>query len=89
MITVALYDIIFMDGEMPVMDGLTATRIIRETFDAQTLPVIGVTAHAMICDRERFLNSGMNIYLTKPIQKQLLCNEILRCCSAKNVKEGQ
>ncbi len=83
------YDIILMDGEMPVMDGLTATRIIRETFDAQTLPIIGVTAHAMISDRERFLNSGMNSYLTKPIQKQLLCNEILRCCSIKNVREEQ
>ena len=74
---------------MPVMDGLTATRLIRETFDAKSLPIIGVTAHAMISDRERFLDAGMNSYLTKPVQKQLLYNEILRCYSAKEPKEKQ
>ncbi len=83
------FDIILMDGEMPIMDGLTATRLIRETFDAKSLPIIGVTAHAMISDRERFLDAGMNSYLTKPVQKQLLYNEILRCYSAKEPKEKQ
>lgn len=72
------YDIVLMDGEMPVMDGLTATRKIRKTFDAKSLPIIAVTAHAMLHDHERFLNAGMNPYLTKPIQKQILFSEILR-----------
>jgi len=78
------YDVILMDGQMPVMDGLEATRRIRELFDSQTLPIIGVTAHALATDRERFLNSGMNGYLTKPIQKEALKAEILRCLEEKD-----
>ena len=77
------YDVVLMDGEMPIMDGLKATQKIREVFDADTLPIIGVTAHAMIEDRERFLQSGMNGYLTKPIQKESLFAEIMRCCYKK------
>jgi len=77
------YDLILMDGEMPVMDGLQATQKIREIFDASTLPIIGVTAHAMIEDRERFLQVGMNGYITKPIQKDSLISEIMRCLSKR------
>ena len=73
------YDIVLMDGQMPDMDGLEATRKIRKIFDAQSLPIIGVTAHAMLSDKEKFLMSGMNGYLTKPIQKEALKAEILRC----------
>ena len=73
------YDLVLMDGEMPVMDGLEATKEIRKIFDMTTLPIIGVTAHAMKEDREKFLNAGMNGYLTKPIQKEGLYTEILRC----------
>ncbi len=54
------YDVVLMDGTMPIMDGFEATQEIRKVFDAKTLPVIGVTAHAMTEDRERFLKSGMN-----------------------------
>jgi len=73
------YDLVLMDGEMPVMDGLKATQKIRESFNCQTLPIIGVTAHAMVEDRERFLAAGMNGYITKPIQKDALFTEILKC----------
>ena len=72
------YDLILMDGDMPVMDGLEATQNIRKTYDKETLPIIAVTAHAMKEDREKFLNAGMNGYLTKPIQKEGLFTEILK-----------
>jgi PAS domain S-box-containing protein len=81
------YDIVLMDGQMPMMDGLEATQKIREKLNPEALPIVGVTAHALTDDRERFLKAGMNGYLTKPIQKQGLCMEILRCLSMK--KEPQ
>lgn len=77
------YDIILMDGEMPVMDGVTATKKIRETFNRETLPIIGVTAHAMIEEKDKFLEAGMNSYITKPIQKQILFSEIMKCLQKK------
>ena len=75
------YDLILMDGQMPVMDGLEATRRIRDIKlpRAKTIPIIGVTAHAITTDRERFLEAGMNGYLTKPIRKNELYAEIKRC----------
>jgi len=73
------YDLILMDGEMPIMDGLEATRKIRQIFTHQTLPIIGVTAHVLDTHREQFLASGMDGYLTKPIDKDALKAEILRC----------
>jgi PAS domain S-box-containing protein len=77
------YDLVLMDGEMPEMDGLEATRRIREVFDSQSLPIIGVTAHALDLHQKRFLSSGMNGYLTKPLRKEALKAEILRCLKCK------
>lgn len=76
------YDIILMDGEMPVMDGLEATRHIRNIL-SNNIPILGLTGHAMTTHKELFLSSGMNGYLTKPINKQELFNEILRCINNK------
>jgi PAS domain S-box-containing protein len=77
------FDLILMDGQMPEMDGLEATRRIRkleEQLDKKrNLPIIGVSAHAMTTDKEKFINSGMNGYITKPVNKIELYTEILRC----------
>ena len=74
------FDIIFMDLQMPILDGLAATSIIRKFATAEELPIIAVTANAMKEDKEKGFSSGMNRYITKPLDpKQLLAvlNEYL------------
>lgn len=71
------YDMILMDGEMPEMDGLEATKIIRKTISA-VIPIIGITANAMIEDLEKFMEAGINSYLTKPFTRDELVLEILK-----------
>lgn len=67
------FDLILMDGSMPVMDGLEATCQIRNLKEvAQDLIIIALTAHAMKGDREKFLEVGMNDYLQKPVQKEAI-----------------
>jgi two-component system, sensor histidine kinase and response regulator len=63
------FDLVFMDVQMPEMDGLTATRTIRETEkkDGAHIPIVAMTAHAMKGDRERCLEAGMDGYITKPV----------------------
>ncbi len=63
------FDVVLMDIQMPVMDGLAATRAIRSGHDGvdPEIPVIGLSAYAMDQDRERFLGAGLDDYITKPI----------------------
>jgi signal transduction histidine kinase/DNA-binding response OmpR family regulator len=77
------YDVILMDIQMPDMDGLDATRRIREQKNLEKQPcIIAITAYALEGDREEFLNAGMNDYLSKPIQIEEL-KLALEKCSAK------
>jgi CheY-like chemotaxis protein len=62
------YDLVFMDVQMPVLDGLTATQKIRMELKMNHLPIVAMTANAMKGDRERCLEAGMDDYLSKPIK---------------------
>jgi PAS domain S-box-containing protein len=63
------FDLVLMDVQMPVMDGITATRLIRQTQTPgrKRLPILAMTAHAMRGDRERCLEAGMDAYVSKPL----------------------
>ncbi len=68
------FDLILMDVQMPEMDGLEATRAIRESEKetGKQIPIIAMTAHAFKKDEEACLEAGMNAYVSKPISKSLL-----------------
>jgi len=69
------YDLVFMDVQMPVMDGMAAARQIRNPESAvlnHDVPIIAMTAHAMQGDREKCLQAGMNDYISKPISRRHL-----------------
>jgi hypothetical protein len=77
------YDIVLMDVQMPVMDGIEATRKIRE--HTQTLPIIAMTAHVMEEERQRCYQAGMNDHISKPIDPKQLY-EVVEKWAKKNPK---
>ncbi|TKJ42156.1 hypothetical protein CEE37_00325 [candidate division LCP-89 bacterium B3_LCP] len=83
------FDFILMDVQMPQMDGLTATREIREKelITGDHIPIIAMTAHAMKGDREMCLDSGMDEYLPKPIQAQTLFSTINDVMTTQTARE--
>ena len=74
------FDLIIMDIQMPEMDGLTATRKIRAIAgeDIDKLPIVAMTAHAMVGDREKSIEAGMNDHVTKPIDPEKLYRVLLK-----------
>ncbi len=66
------FDVVLMDLQMPVMDGLTATRHIRQTHDAHRLPIVAMTANALSDDRLTCLEAGMNDHVGKPFDIEQL-----------------
>jgi len=77
------YDVVLMDVQMPEMDGLEATRCIRQNDSSVVQPwIIAMTAHAMQGDRESCLTAGMNDYISKPIRTEALVQALKRCTEA-------
>ena len=73
-------DLILMDISLPVMDGLTCTRLIREDPTLRHVPVLALTAHCMVGDREKALEAGCDDFLSKPfrfIQLRQMVNDLL------------
>ncbi len=77
------FDVIFMDVQMPEMDGYQATAEIRRTIAPATTPIVAMTAHAMAGDREKCIAAGMDSYISKPIQRQELFDLLDRLLEGK------
>lgn len=85
------FDIVLMDIQMPVMDGVAATRIIRDPDSAvldHDIPIIALTAHAIKGDRDRFIREGMTDYLTKPVDFRKLFGIMTTLFPSKKVTAG-
>lgn len=69
-------DLVLMDLSLPKMDGWTATRLIKADENLAKIPVIALTAHAMVGDRDRALQAGCDDYLTKPLNLRELAQKL-------------
>lgn len=77
-IHISVYDVVLMDIQMPLMDGVAATRTLRANPRYDNLPIIAMTAHAMKANHEESLAAGMQEHVTKPIDQQVLYETLLR-----------
>ncbi len=83
------YDAVLMDMQMPVMDGITATKAIRSNPRLGTLPIIAMTANVMATDRQKCIDAGMNDHVAKPIDPDELFAVLLRWIEPHNGKRAQ
>lgn len=77
------WDVVLMDMQMPVMDGVTATIEVRKTLSAEQLPIVAMTANAMVQDKEKCMAAGMQDFVTKPIDPDVLWETLLRVIRPK------
>jgi PAS domain S-box-containing protein len=86
------YDLVLMDVQMPVMDGLEATRLIRKSTTGvlnTDIPVIAMTAHALGGDKQLCLDAGMNDYVSKPVEPQLLAEKLQKWLDVEVEKDSK
>jgi len=79
------FDLILMDVQMPVMDGVEATKAIRDACNLgvkSSIPIVAMTAYAMVGDKEKFLAAGMSDYIAKPVDKAALLDVVVRVMSS-------
>ncbi|WP_430883728.1 PAS domain S-box protein [Fusibacter sp. JL216-2] len=81
------FDLVFMDIQMPILDGVQATKVIRQRLKLERVPIVALTAHAIRGDKERFLEAGMNGYVSKPIKVESFFS-IIETVMQDSVKES-
>jgi CheY-like chemotaxis protein len=81
------FDLILMDVQMPKMDGLEATRELRNR-GCKDIPIVAMTANAMKGDREICIDAGMNDYITKPIKREIVFQIIEKWVNRKDIVES-
>jgi len=88
MVTEQDYDLILMDMQMPIMDGLTATRAIRQSERGRTVPILAMTANAFSEDRQRCLDTGMNDHVAKPVDPSNLYAMLIKWLPAPRAQKA-
>jgi PAS domain S-box-containing protein len=83
------FDVVFMDLQMPEMDGYTATKLIRAQPRLFGLPIIAMTAHALVEERQNCLDAGMSDHVTKPIDPEALIATLLRWAKPRQAAIGE
>ena len=77
------FDVVLMDIQMPEMDGITATKLVRTHPHLEKLPIIAMTAHALVEERQRCIDAGMNDHIAKPIDPDAMFSTLLRWAAPK------
>jgi two-component system, cell cycle response regulator DivK len=81
-------DLVLMDMSLPVMDGWTATRAIKADASIAHIPVMALTAHAVVGEREKALSAGCDEYDTKPVEWKRLSGKIQQLLSSRSEAKG-